>query len=106
RRLGFDQLAPAVLDEILQGEAFGGRTYVEIVCRWTLEIADALAHAHAHAIVHRDVKPANVMVRRDGRTMLFDLGLARLGEEPGLTRSGDLAGSPFYMSPEQVSGPP
>jgi len=38
--------------------------------------------------------------------MLFDLGLARLGEEPGLTRSGDLAGSPFYMSPEQVSGPP
>jgi serine/threonine protein kinase/predicted esterase len=120
RRLGFDQLTVGVLQEIVgarvppepgdpapAGDApFGGATYVETVCRWTLEIADALAHAHAHAIVHRDVKPANVMVQRDGRTKLFDLGLARLGEEPGLTRSGDLAGSPYYMSPEQVSGPP
>ena len=117
RRLGFDQLTVGVLREIVysavppeaslaQDEPFAGATYVETICRWTLEIADALSHAHAHAIVHRDVKPANVMVGRDGRTKLFDLGLARLGEEPGLTRSGDLAGSPFYMSPEQVSGPP
>ncbi|HEV8113947.1 MAG TPA: protein kinase [Planctomycetota bacterium] len=112
RGLGFDELSVALLREIVGAgdrateEGSWGTTYVETVCRWAVEIADALGHAHANAIVHRDVKPANVMIRRDGRAMLFDLGLASVAEEPALTRTGDLAGSPFYMSPEQVTGPP
>jgi len=110
RRLGYEELSGDVLAEIVAGvrstdaRARWGKTYVETVCRWVIEIAEALAHAHAHAIVHRDVKPANVMIRRDGRAKLFDLGLASMSGEPALTRTGDLAGSPFYMSPEQVSG--
>ncbi len=109
RGLGFDELSVALLREIVgpsTEEGSWGTTYVETVCGWVVEVADALGHAHANAIVHRDVKPGNIMIRRDGRAKLFDLGLASVAEEPALTRTGELAGSPFYMSPEQVTGPP
>jgi serine/threonine protein kinase/predicted esterase len=79
-------------------------TWVEAVARWMLDVADALAHAHELHIVHRDVKPSNIMVGLDGRARLFDLGLARLTDAPGLTRSGDFTGTPFYVSPEQLGG--
>ncbi len=113
RRLAYEELSVDLLREIVGAGASRadetapsswGTTYVETVCRWVIQVAEALGHAHAHAIVHRDVKPANVMIRPDGRAKLFDLGLASVAEEPALTRTGDLAGSPFYMSPEQVSG--
>jgi serine/threonine protein kinase/predicted esterase len=120
RHLGFDQLSARVLRDIVDAVsrhdgdrpdhpvegAIWRTTYVETVCRWVVEIAEALAHAHSHSIVHRDVKPANVMIARDGRAKLFDLGLASMADQPALTRTGDLAGSPFYMSPEQITGPP
>ena len=83
-----------------------GRTYVESVCRIVREVADALAHVHRHGIVHRDVKPSNVLVDATGRARLFDLGLAHLDDELELTRTGDLAGSPYYASPEQVQARP
>jgi len=111
RRLAFEEISVDLVREIVgRGDAdpaddAWGKTWVETACRWVIQVADALAHAHAHAIVHRDVKPANVMIRPDGRAKLFDLGLASVAEEPALTRTGDLAGSPFYMSPEQVTGP-
>jgi serine/threonine protein kinase/predicted esterase len=115
RRVAHEELSVDLLREIVAGEGADpradvdaqsswGTTYVETVCRWVIQVAEALGHAHAHAIVHRDVKPANVMIRPDGRAKLFDLGLASMAEEPTLTRTGDLTGSPFYMSPEQVSG--
>ncbi len=82
------------------------QTWVETVCRWMLDVAGALAHAHAAGILHRDVKPSNIIVGLDGRARLFDLGLARFEGRPGLTRSGDFTGTPYYVSPEQLQGSP
>jgi hypothetical protein len=66
------------------------------------DVADALAAAHAMGVIHRDVKPANVMLGADGRPRLSDFGLALDTEASELTRSGEVFGSPLYMSPEQA----
>jgi serine/threonine-protein kinase len=67
-------------------------------------VAKALRHAHGAGIIHRDVKPANVMVTSDGRVKLTDLGLARKMESAdcSLTQHGKSVGTPYYMSPEQA----
>jgi serine/threonine-protein kinase len=67
-------------------------------------IAAALDHAHRHGIVHRDVKPANVLLRPDGTVKLADLGIATAVESAPLTRTGTVLGTPAYMAPEQFEG--
>ncbi len=70
-----------------------------------LEVLDAVAHAHANLIVHRDVKPQNVLVEPDGNPRLLDFGLARVADEgTKLTQTGDVLGTPAYMAPEQARG--
>jgi hypothetical protein len=75
---------------------------------WSLEriaeVLDALAHAHARGVVHRDVKPANVLVDRDGHARLSDFGVARLTDEAGVTAAGSIVGTVAYMAPEQAQG--
>lgn len=66
-------------------------------------VADALEHAHAAGVIHRDIKPGNIMVLPDGRPKLTDFGLARL-DSALATRPGEVFGSPSYMAPEQVAG--
>jgi serine/threonine-protein kinase len=69
------------------------------------KIGDALAYAHAHEVIHRDVKPANILISREGGVKLTDFGIAKLVSQ-SLTGTGTILGSPFYMSPEQVRGEP
>lgn len=69
-----------------------------------VSISRALAFAHKHGIVHRDVKPANIMREPDGRVSLTDFGLARVDGTGTMTESGALVGTPNYMSPEQIQG--
>ncbi len=69
------------------------------------DLADAVGHAHAMGVVHRDIKPGNVMIDDQGRPRLIDFGLARRSDvESDLTRDGVVVGTPAYMSPEQAIG--
>ena len=80
----------------------GSAEHVRSAAQAVAELADALHYAHEHAIVHRDVKPKNILIGEGGHLRLVDFGLARdesLGE---LTLTGEVAGTPHYMSPEQA----
>ncbi|MEZ5964183.1 MAG: bifunctional serine/threonine-protein kinase/formylglycine-generating enzyme family protein [Planctomycetota bacterium] len=86
---------------------FGGREHVDAVVGLVATVADALEHAHRQGVVHRDVKPANILLERDtGRVVLTDFGLAlnHFGER--LTSEGDVLGTLRYMAPEQWVGGP
>jgi serine/threonine-protein kinase len=68
------------------------------------QVASGLAYAHEHGIVHRDVKPSNIMIIRDGHVKITDFGIARMESASVRTQTGMVLGSPKYMSPEQVMG--
>ncbi len=64
----------------------------------------ALGYAHRHGVVHRDVKPGNIMLDEEGWVVVADFGIAKVAEQRGLTMTGGVVGTPAYMSPEQCSG--
>lgn len=79
-----------------------GKAYFDNVARIGIQAAEALEHAHALGIVHRDIKPGNLMLDGKGEVWVTDFGLARVETDAGLTMSGDLLGTLRYMSPEQA----
>ena len=96
--------------ELLQGRELrdimndGGVLLVDQVLDIVAQVALGLAYAHEHDIVHRDVKPSNIMVVRDGHVKITDFGIARMASSSVRTQTGMVLGSPKYMSPEQVMG--
>jgi serine/threonine protein kinase len=68
------------------------------------QVCDGLAEAHNLGVVHRDLKPGNIMIDRDGNARIMDFGIARSLGEKGITGAGVMIGTPEYMSPEQVEG--
>jgi serine/threonine-protein kinase len=83
----------------------GGSVPIEPVIELSRQICAGLDYAHSHKIIHRDVKPANIMIEPEGRVKIMDFGIAK-GEGAGLTSAGQVLGTPTYMSPEQVKGRP
>ncbi|MCG5052147.1 MAG: serine/threonine protein kinase [Myxococcales bacterium] len=93
------------LQEVL--EARGGKLIPEVGALLVADVADALGAAHVRGVVHRDVKPANIMLERrerGARLVLMDFGVAHVGDMSTMTATGAMVGSPAYMAPEQARG--
>ncbi len=96
--------------EFLEGKelkdilADDGRPMVSMTIDWIAQIAQGLSFAHDNDIIHRDVKPSNIMVVRGGLAKITDFGIARMPASAVKTMTGLILGSPRYMSPEQVIG--
>ncbi|MGB2753625.1 MAG: serine/threonine-protein kinase [Phycisphaerae bacterium] len=87
-----------------RGEPLGEEQSLRII----IQIAEALAHAHSRGFIHRDVKPKNIMITKEGVAKLADMGLARHAEDASaaLEEAGKAYGTPYYIAPEQVRGDP
>jgi serine/threonine-protein kinase len=96
------------LYDIMQPPPIGeGRNFAEAeALDVTIQMADALAHAHLRNLIHRDVKPKNILLTKDGVAKLTDLGLARAMDDKDAaeTEAGKAYGTPYYISPEQIRG--
>jgi serine/threonine-protein kinase len=83
-----------------------GRLDIGEVADIGAQVADALTHAHSRGLIHRDVKPGNVLVEPDGRVKVTDFGIAKAAGTSELTRAGAVVGTARYLAPEQVEGGP
>jgi serine/threonine-protein kinase len=109
---GEDEGRPYIVFEYVEGETLKerirrrGRLPVPEAVAYSIEIARALGAAHARHIVHRDVKPQNVLIDEEGSAKVTDFGIARTMNEEGLTADGRVLGTTDYVSPEQALGQP
>jgi serine/threonine-protein kinase len=107
---GTDDGQPYLVMELIEGEDLaarlrrGGRLAPPEIARIGLDVARALGVAHVRGIVHRDVKPGNILLARDGRAMVTDFGIARLAADAEGAMPGTTLGSVHYFSPEQATG--
>ena len=109
---GEDEHRPYIVFEYVEGETLKerirrlGRLPIAEAVAYAIEIARALGAAHARHIVHRDVKPQNVLIDDEGSAKVTDFGIARTLDEEGLTADGRVLGTTDYVSPEQALGQP
>ena len=85
-----------------KGKIFDEREAIDVI----IQVAKALAHAHAQGLIHRDVKPKNIMINKDGVVKLADMGLARETSDIKAAKheQGKAFGTPYYIAPEQIRG--
>jgi len=98
------RVAPTTGAEARSGQGLFEGSMVQCAARIGAAVARALGHAHAHGVLHRDIKPANVLITAGGRVALTDFGLARASGAPSITMTGQFAGTPYYVAPEQARG--
>ena len=107
---GTDHDQPYLVMDLIDGEDLahrlkrGGRLAPNVAARIGLDVARALGVAHIRGIVHRDVKPGNILLATDGRAMVTDFGIARLAADAEAAKPGTTLGSVHYFSPEQARG--
>jgi hypothetical protein len=98
---------PHLAGGTLRDRLSGAPAPLFLAAAWIRQLADALDAAHAAGVLHRDVKPANVLIGKDDRLFLADFGIAKMAETmTGLTATGVVVGTPLYMAPEQAQGQP
>lgn len=106
---GIDNELPYLVMDLIEGRPLN-EVASELSLEQSLAIAETLARAlhaaHSLGVLHRDLKPQNIMLRPDGEPILLDFGLSALDEGATLTGTGDMLGTPRYMAPEQVTGEP
>ncbi|NEC86713.1 serine/threonine-protein kinase [Streptomyces sp. SID12501] len=101
---------PWIVMELIDGQSLAdviateGTLLPRDAARLGAQLLAALDRAHQLGVLHRDVKPANVLLERGGRVVLTDFGIAVMGGSSGLTRTGDVVGSPDYLAPERATG--
>ena len=100
---------PFIVMELVEGQSLdvirqsGPRPPLSQIVEWAIEVAQALDAAHRCGVIHRDVKPANILIGTDGHARIADFGIARVAESD-LTRDGTFVGSPAFAAPEQLCG--
>ena len=89
-------------DDLSKGKVFDEREAIDVI----IQVAKALGHAHAQGLIHRDVKPKNIMINKDGVVKLADMGLARETSDIKAAKheQGKAFGTPYYIAPEQIRG--
>ncbi|MBN1202276.1 MAG: protein kinase [Anaerolineae bacterium] len=95
---------PTLKDRLYDLQSSGGNVPINESVRIVKNAAEALAYAHQRSMIHRDVKPANLMLDEDGRVVLTDFGIAKIVTGTQFTASGGMIGTPAYMAPEQGLG--
>ena len=101
RYLVMEYVQGKTLKEVIQER---GRLSAPLACQITIRILSALEHAHRNGIVHRDIKPQNILVHADGHIKVADFGIARIANSSTLTKGDNVMGSVHYFSPEQARG--
>ncbi|MBT9155735.1 MAG: Serine/threonine-protein kinase PrkC [Firmicutes bacterium] len=108
--VGQDQDTHFIVMEYVEGKTLkelivdSGTVESKVAIDIAMQIAEALRHAHQHNVIHRDIKPLNILMTRDGQAKVTDFGIARATTSSTLTQSGALMGSVHYLSPEQARG--